>query len=123
MVYFDVTSSCKSPLNTGLQRTTRELLGHLEKCQDVRPIYWNALARRYEHIGRREREVLNEPFRVLSSPIARPDRLGRSFLAELRRFLRAQPAKLETQITPDDVLFVPDVFRDGRIQLVPESSG
>src|SRR5260370_137875 len=41
MICLDVTSSCKSAKNTGMQRTTRALYLHLRNRLAVTPICWN----------------------------------------------------------------------------------
>ena len=120
MIFLDVTSSCKAAKNTGMQRMTRALYVHLKSRLPVTPICWNKKGACYQHLGRRELEVLQTPFRVLSKATAKPEWRGETGLAELHRLVFRKTARLENYITPADVLLVPDFYPDIRTKRLPE---
>src|SRR5260370_35599404 len=112
MICLDVTSSCKSAKNTGMQRTTRALYLHLRNRLAVTPICWNRTGRCYQHLGRRELKVLQTPFRILSKAMAKPEWRGETFLAELRRLAFHKTVRLQKQITSAAILLVPESTSD-----------
>lgn len=119
MLFLDVTSSCKSAKNTGMQRMTRKIFLELAKRVPTTPICWNLAGRRYQSLGPRERDVLERPFRVLPRPTARPELRGENFVAELGRLVSRRRIWLETELGLGDVLLIPDLFRDGRMRFLP----
>jgi len=119
MIFVDVTGACKSPKNTGIQRITRHIFRHLTERVPTTAICWNAVGNRYQHLGKREREILERPFQVLSRPSARPDMRGEHFLAELHRRFSRKPVHLKDKLGPGDVLLFPDIYRDGRLAELP----
>jgi len=119
MIFLDVTSSCKSVTNTGIQRTTRKIFAELRTRHAVTAICWNLGAGRYHLLGSRERKILESPFRVISRPMARPKWHGENFLAELCRWIFCKCVRLENELKQGDVLLVPDLFRDGRMDWLP----
>lgn len=120
MIYFDATGACRSAMNTGMQRTSRRIFGELAKRLPVTPISWNWLGRHFHLLGRRELQILETPFQVESRPASRPDRQGENLLAEASRFMFRKRVLLENQLASDDVFFVPDIYRGGRMHLFPE---
>jgi glycosyltransferase involved in cell wall biosynthesis len=120
MLFLDVTSSCKSAKNTGMQRMTRALYLHLRNRLPVTPICWNKKGRCYQHLGRRELKLLLTPFRILSGATAKPEWRGETFLAELHRLAFRKTVRLENQITSGDILLIPDFYSDVRTQRLPE---
>ena len=120
MVFLDVTSSCKSAKNTGMQRMTRALYLHLRNRLPVTPLCWNKKGGCYQYLGRRELKVLQTPFRILSGPTAKPEWRGETFLAELHRLAFRKTVRLENQITAGDILLIPDFYSDVRTQRLPE---
>ncbi len=119
MLFLDVTSSCKSAKSTGMQRTTRKIFTELRQRHAVTPISWNLGGNCYQLLGPREREILTNPFRVLSLATARPERPGESFLAELYRLVLRKGVRLEDELKEGDLLLVPDIFRDRRMDWLP----
>jgi len=119
MLYLDVSSSCKAAKNTGMQRMTRGLYRHLVERLPVTPICWNRLGARYQKLGRRELEILQNPFRVRSKATARPEWYGETRTAELIRLLSRKSIDLERELTPEDILLIPDFYRDARADLIP----
>jgi len=116
MVYMDVTGCCKSPRSTGMQRNNRRIFREMIRRVPVTPIFWNPIGNRYQLLGRRERAILEEPSRFLNRPIARPEFRGEYFPAELYRQIFRKSIRLENELRSGDVLFVPDIFRDGRLK-------
>ncbi len=120
MIYLDVTGSCKSPKSTGIQRATRSIFRELGQRESILPISWNLLGKCYQRLGRRELQILEDPFRVLRHSTARPDLRGEHPVAELQRLLFRQSIPLKIKIEPGDTLFVPDIYRDGRLTYLPQ---
>ena len=120
MIYLDVTGSCKSAKSTGIQRATRGIFRELGRRETILPISWNLLGKRYQTLGQRELQILQDPFRVLPRSIARPDLRGENPLAELQRLLFRESIPLKTKMEPGDVLFVPDMYRDARTSYLPQ---
>jgi glycosyltransferase involved in cell wall biosynthesis len=120
MIFVDVTGACKSPKNTGIQRITRHIFRHLTERVPTTAICWNAVGNRYQHLGRREREVLEQPFQVLSRPTSRPEIRGEHFLAELHRQFFRKSMSLQKELAPGDVFLIPDIYRDGRLAELPK---
>jgi glycosyltransferase involved in cell wall biosynthesis len=119
MVFVDVTGACKSPKNTGMQRTTRNIFRHLVERTPTTPISWNLVGNRYQLLGRREHDILEKPFQILSRSTARPEIRGEHFFAELYRQFFRTDASLEQRLGAGDVLLVPDIYRDGRLRKLP----
>jgi glycosyltransferase involved in cell wall biosynthesis len=119
MIYLDATGACKSPKNTGMQRITRNIFRHLTERVAVTPISWNLVGNRYQLLGRRERKIMERPFQVLSRSTARPEIHGEHFFAELHRQFFRRGLRLEYELTPSDVLLIPDIYRDGRLRELP----
>jgi glycosyltransferase involved in cell wall biosynthesis len=120
MIYLDVTGSCKSAKSTGIQRATRSIFRELGQRESILAISWNLLGNCYQRLGQRELQILQDPFRVLRDSIARPDLRGEHPIAELQRPLFRQSVPLKRKIEPGDILFVPDIYRDGRLSYLPE---
>jgi glycosyltransferase involved in cell wall biosynthesis len=119
MIFIDVSGACKSPRHTGIQRITRNICRELREHVPITPISWNRVGNRYQLLGQRERNLLKQPFQVSNRPIARPEIRGENFLAELhRQFFRAG-VRLNDKLGADDVLLVPDIYRDGRLKEMP----
>src|ERR1700720_2790416 len=120
MIYLDVTGSCKSAKSTGIQRATRSIFRELGRREMILPMSWNLLGKCYQRLGRRELQILQDPFRVLPDSTARPDLRGENPIAELQRLLFRESIPLKTKMESGDVLFVPDIYRDGRLIYLPE---
>ena len=119
MIYLDVTGSCKSAKSTGIQRATRRIFRELSRRESILPISWNRLGKCYQRLGRRELQILEDPFRVLRRSTARPDLRGEHPLAELQRLLFRRSIPLKIKIELGDILFIPDIYYDGRLNYLP----
>src|SRR5450631_1728816 len=58
MLYLDVTSSCKSPMNTGVQRVVRALYRAFQDRLRVRPVIWDDQFGTYCALSAREQAFL-----------------------------------------------------------------
>jgi glycosyltransferase involved in cell wall biosynthesis len=115
-VFIDVTSSCRSVQNTGIQRTTRKIFSELSEFTHLRPISWNTIGNCYIELGETEYRLLTQPFDVRPHALTRPEFRGQDPFTEFWRFFRRQRVALEQQVAPGDIFFVPDIFRDLRRQ-------
>ena len=120
MIYLDVTSSCKSAKNTGIQRMTRKIFAELGQREAILPICWNLSGENYQRLGRREIKILERPFHSLPQATARPDWRGEHVIAELHRRWFRKGIRLEHELGQGDILFVPDIYRDGRTDTLPK---
>ena len=118
-LFIDVTSSCRSSQNTGMQRMTRRIFAELNQRLDVRPISWNTIGSFYTELGPRELQLLTRPFAARSGAMAHPEWRGEDPFTELFRAVRRRRFDLDDEIGPADVFFVPDIFRDGRREILP----
>lgn len=118
-LFIDVTNSCRSPRNTGMQRMTRKLFAELEHRLSVTPICWNRLGNFYHQLGKRESTYLRTPFKDYDRPVALPEFRGEKFPGELRRMLRRTRIDLSKVSAKGDVLLVPEHFGDSRRLKLP----
>ena len=120
MIYLDVTSSCKCVKNTGMQRMTRGIYNHLSSRVPVTCICWNIKGQCYQVLGRTEMAILRTPFRVRPKPVAKPEWHGETPWAEWHRLVFRKTLRLEDELGSDDVLLIPDFYRDFRTELLPD---
>src|SRR5215472_6253848 len=118
-IFIDVTSSCQSSRNTGMQRMTRQLFAELEARVPITPFCWNRLGNFYQRLGLREMGYLRTPFRHYKRPMSHPH-ARQDLPHEFRRLLCNASVGLPTRLEDDDLVFVPDTFPDSRIQKLPE---
>jgi glycosyltransferase involved in cell wall biosynthesis len=119
MIYLDVTDSCKSPLNTGIQRVVRGFFRGLCEAQiAVTPILWEPALDAYCALSQQEHNFLVAPFsgaggrKALEQP-------SRTFFPTWTRFVRRMVHRrnrldLSSLLKKSDTLIVPQVFRDER---------
>ena len=119
MIYIDVTSSCRSVQNTGMQRMTRKIFSELSKRVSVTPICWSQVGGFYQRLGPIEQKLLTRPFDVQSRPTTRPEIRGENPLAELRRFILLPRFDFENTLTENDVFIAPDSHHDSRRKYLP----
>jgi glycosyltransferase involved in cell wall biosynthesis len=117
-VFIDVTDSCKSAKNTGVQRVTRQLFAALSRRISVIPICWNRLGNYYHRLGARELARLTEPFSEHKSPMARPELRGEKIVDETRRWIGSKRIDL-SELKDGDVLLIPDIYTDRRTKILP----
>jgi len=121
MIYLDVTSAVRSVINAGVQRSIRGLYRHFGPRAEVCPVRWDFSARRYTSLSARELGLLTNPFEKRTGPVSIPGFLGdiRDPGAVADRRTRADRALPETFLTAGDVLLIPDLCWDSRIQAWP----
>lgn len=122
VIYLDVTSSCKSPMNTGVQRVVRGLYRSLSTLGDVTPVLWDPALTAYCTLSRREKGFLEMPFakRVgdrigdaepgrRANPVPVWSKFARTVVHRWNRL------DLPARLTGADTLFVPEIFQDNRV--------
>lgn len=131
MIYLDVTSSCKSPMNTGVQRVVRGLHDSLSGLTPVTPLVWDPCLQTYCKLSAREHGFLVDPFGAGGLGRESPRRIAGD--AEPGR--RANPVPLLSKwartlahrrnrmgfpgtLRAGDALFVPEIFQDNRVGLL-----
>jgi glycosyltransferase involved in cell wall biosynthesis len=118
-VFIDVSGSCKSVKNTGIQRVTRQLFAALSAETPVTPVCWNSLGNYYHRLGQRELECLVGNSAKKISPVSRPEFRGEKFPGELRRRIGRKAIDLAGELQDRHVLLVPDLFTDRRSEQLP----
>jgi glycosyltransferase involved in cell wall biosynthesis len=119
-LFIDVTNSCRSARNTGMQRMTRRLFAELEQRASITPLCWNRLGHFYHRLGDREATYLRTPFQDYKGAVALPEFRGEKFPGELRRLLRRKRLDLSCETGEGDVFLVPDFFGDSRRHKLPD---
>ncbi len=131
MIYLDVTSSCKSPMNTGVQQAVRSLHRVLSVQAEVTPVVWDRQLATYCTLSAREHGFLTRPF-GRGGAIDQPARLqpgdaepGRRAnpIPVVSKWARAISHRWNRLAFPaclraGDTLFVPEIFQDNRIELL-----
>ena len=119
VIYLDVTSSCKSPMNTGVQRVVRALFRSLSALAPVTPLVWDPGLESYCTLSHPERGFLENPFRYAREGDAEPGRRANPIpvWSKLARRLthRWNRLDLPAVLTSTDALFVPEIFQDNRV--------
>ena len=126
VLYLDVTSSCKSPMNTGVQRVVRALHRALAGLTAVTPLVWDPGLGAYCTLSRRELNFLERPFGpggAARGGDAEPGRRANPipFWSKFARTLdhRRNRLDLPARLTAVDTLFVPEIFQDNRLEFLP----
>jgi glycosyltransferase involved in cell wall biosynthesis len=118
VIYLDVTSACRSPLNTGVKRIQRGLHGFLRARNDYQPVCWHARWRLYRSLTRREQETLEQ--KRIPSGLELFDRASsgswRDWLPLRESFSR--PIAFRS----GDLLFLPDLLWDNRSRHLPRGA-
>ena len=120
MIYLEVTTSCKSVRNTGIQRITRRLFQELRARVPVTPISWNILGRRFQRLTAGELATLEAPFNDGPRVSARPELRGENPLSEAYRLFFRRGLSLDKELGPEDVFLMPDIYRDARTRIFPD---
>ncbi|HVM59980.1 MAG TPA: glycosyltransferase family 1 protein [Verrucomicrobiae bacterium] len=119
MLYIDVTSSCKSPMNGGVQRMVRGIFTALRRCRsDVMPLLWSPKLGSYCQLSKAEWRFLVDPFADHRGASARPEGLSSPFpWSKAVRYLRHWRHRfaLDAAATSADLLLVPEIFQDNRV--------
>jgi glycosyltransferase involved in cell wall biosynthesis len=119
MIYLDVTSSCRSAQNAGMQRMTRKIYVELSTRVDITPLCWNEIGRFYQRLGPKELQLLTNPFEGSSYASARPESRGQNPVAEFLRFISLSRFQFES-LTAEDIFLAPDILHDTRRWSLPK---
>jgi glycosyltransferase involved in cell wall biosynthesis len=125
MLYLDVTSSCKSPLNTGVQRVVRALYRAFRNRTDLLPMIWDNQLGSYCSLSTRELAFLERTNASDFGPAAEPEHAANRWpWSKLQRHLahRLHRLDLVAQWRAGDALFVPEIFQDRRIDWLAASA-
>jgi glycosyltransferase involved in cell wall biosynthesis len=120
MIYLEVTTSCKTVRNTGIQRITRRLFQELRARVPVTPISWNILGRRFQRLTAGELATLEAPFHNGPRVSARPELRGENPFSEAYRLFFRHGLSLDKELGPEDVFLMPDIYRDARTRIFPD---
>lgn len=96
----------------------RGIFAGLSRGTDVMPLLWSPKLNSYCRLSPREQEFLVKPFARHQTPSAKPERLVTRFpWSKTTRYLRHRKRRvaLEEMATAEDLLLVPEIFRDNRI--------
>ena len=123
VIYLDVTSSCKSPMNTGVRRVVRGLYRSLAAVAPLTPVLWDPHLVAYSTLSGREQGFLEAPFGEgnakkngdaepgrRANPIPGWSKLARAWTHRRNRL------DLPARLTGADTLFVPEIFQDNRVR-------
>lgn len=118
----DVTQSCRSSNNSGIQVVTRNLYRVLNSRIKVIPIVWDNLICQYSSLQTNELSNLENPFTKNYKAKARPNKEENNFLKELFTCLNhlLKRINLEGALKKNDIILFPEVFRDKRVKLLPQ---
>ncbi len=110
----DVTSACKSPMNTGVQRMVRGLYQALSETGQVVPLCWDKYWRCYCRLTPREWRFLTTPFAQPRHriPTAHPERLASPHPAYV--WWRTLRHGLNRWKDTAQLFLVPEIFADAR---------
>ena len=106
-------------MNTGVQRMVRGLFAALDCRTEVMPLLWSSKLNSYCRLSTRELQFLVQPFARHSKASAKPEALSAPFpWSKAVRHLRHRKRRfaLDAAATRDDVLFVPEIFQDHRVE-------
>lgn len=119
-IFIDVTQSCRSSNNSGVQVVTRNIFKEINKVHDLTPIIWDNLTGKYAHLNKKERENLDNPFSGSYKAKTRPNKqenpLHKELLSSLLRFRKGVSFRSKPKNV--DLIFFPEVFRDKRTTLL-----
>jgi len=121
-IFIDVTQSCRSSNNSGIQVVTRNLFREIKAIHDVVPIIWDNQLSKYAYLNKRELRNLTNPFPQNYKPKARPNKQENPLHKELfYSFFRIKRCiNFDRKEYKNDSLFFPEVFRDKRVKYLPK---
>ncbi len=120
-IFIDVTQSCRSSNNSGIQVVTRNLFREIDTLHKVIPMIWDDRLRKYAQLSPTEKKNLVNPFSKRYKPKARPNKQENPFYKELFSTLLRLRKRISLKGKPQDqdcILF-PEVFRDNRVFSLP----
>jgi hypothetical protein len=94
MIFIDVTQSCRSSNNSGIQVVTRNLYREINAQKEVTPLIWDNFLKNYSHLNKRELKNLTDPFDKDYQAKERPNKQENPFYKEfLKSFFRLKRIK------------------------------
>ena len=120
-IFIDVTQSCRSSNNSGIQVVTRNLFRCLNSRINVTPMVWDNLICHYSTLNQREFSNLENPFTKHYKAKARPNKQENYLLKEILNSLThyIKRINLKRSLKHQDCLLFPEVFRDNRVRFLP----
>jgi glycosyltransferase involved in cell wall biosynthesis len=117
MIYMDVTSSCKWPRPTGVQRVVRGIYLELKKREKVVPVVWQESLQTYCRL------TPNQHAHMRGLSLFPLEQKWTSAISRSLQFAgnRWRPLDLAEEINAGDVFFQPEIFQDGRIEWMKET--
>jgi len=106
-------------MNTGVQRMVRGMFAALARRTEVTPLLWSPKLDSYCRLAPLEFRFLAEPFAHHPGASAQPEKLSAPFpWSKTVRYLRHRNCRvaLERVATRDDILLVPEIFQDNRVE-------
>ena len=121
--FIDVTQSCRSSNNSGIQVVTRNIYREISKLIPIVPITWDNITCNYSYLSKKELKNLTNPFSETYKPIARPNKQENPFYIELYSALRHSLKKIDFKKNFENrnIIFFPEVFRDKRVKYLQKN--
>lgn len=116
MIYLDVTSACRSALNTGVRRMQRYLHERLRERSDYRPVVWQTILSRYCPVSAGDLAMLESMKHEEPRGFARYDSFLPGLASDLLEVMSRKRGSLgwPENLNSGDVLLVPDLIWDNR---------
>jgi glycosyltransferase involved in cell wall biosynthesis len=117
MIYIDVTSTCKSASNTGIQRIVRGIYKHLSPFNNITPVIWMPSIQSYARLTKTQYSYLTEPFSKKENLL-----LKQKIIKDICWFLQEKFFKINMSLlwNKGDVLIIPEIFQDNRTEFLPK---
>jgi glycosyltransferase involved in cell wall biosynthesis len=117
-IFIDVTQSCRSSNNSGIQVVTRNIFREIKTIHNIVPVIWDNQLCKYAHLNKRELRNLQNPFSQNYKPKARPNKEENPFYKELfYSILRIKKSiNFYSKEKKNDFIVFPEVFRDKRVK-------
>jgi len=117
-IFIDVTQSCRSSNNSGIQVVTRNIFREIKTIHNIVPVIWDNQLCKYAHLNKRELRNLQNPFSQNYKPKARPNKEENPFYKELfYSILRIRKCiNFYSKEKKNDFIVFPEVFRDKRVK-------
>jgi glycosyltransferase involved in cell wall biosynthesis len=116
MIYLDVTSACRSGLNTGVRRMQRFLHERLRGRSDYAPVLWQTVLKRYCPVSADDLKFLEAPQEAKPRGLAHYDSFLPGVITDLLELVRRKHGTLgwPESLKADDIILVPDLIWDNR---------
>ena len=117
-IFIDVTQSCRSSNNSGIQVVTRNIFREFKSIHETVPIIWDNQLCKYACLNKRELRNLQNPFSRNYKSKARPNKQENPFYKEFfYSILRIRKCiNFYSKEKENDFLIFPEVFRDKRVK-------